>query len=169
MRARREHGENIVISQCSHRALTVRSQCSHRVLKVFPLSSQRFLTVFSVSSRRVRTVPSPCSHLVFTVASPCSHSVLIVSCCRSALQEFLLCVFSQCYDGVPTRSCRVINVFVHLLCSHRVLILFLLWSHSVLIAASQCFRNYVLSQCSRCVRIVLPWRSHRVLTCARCV
>ena len=169
MRARREHGENIVISQCSHRALTVGSQCSHRVLTVFPLSSQRFLTVFSVCSRRVRTVPSPCSHLVFTVASPCSHSVLIVSCCRRALQEFLLCVFSQCYDGVPTRSCRVINVFVHLLCSHRVLILFLLWSHSVIIAVSQCFRNYVLSQCSRCVRIVLPWRSHRVLTCARCV
>ena len=95
MRARREHGENIVISQCSHRALTVGSQCSHRVLTVFPLSSQRFLTVFSVCSRRVRTVPSPCSHLVFTVASPCSHSVLIVSCCRRALQVFLLCVCSH--------------------------------------------------------------------------
>ena len=155
MRARREHGENIVISQCSHRALTVCSQCSHRVLTVFPLRSQRFLTVFSVCSRRVRTVPSPCSHRVFTVVSPCSHSVLIASCCRRALQVFLLCVLSQRYDCVPTRSRRVINVFVHLLCSHRVLLLFLLWSHN--------------SQCSRCVRIVLSWRSHRVLTCERCV
>jgi hypothetical protein len=126
VRARREHGENIVISQCSHRALTVGSQCSHRVLTVFPLSSLRF---------------SQCSQYVLAVFAPCPRRARIL---YSQWPHHVLTVFSSC------RVVAVLSRSSYCVCSRNVMMVFPL----VLAESSMCSCIYyvrtVFSSCSCC-------------------
>ena len=120
-----------MISQCSHRALTVGSQCSHRVLTVFPLSSQRF---------------SQCSQYVLAVFAPCPRRARIL---YSQWPHHVLTVFSSC------RVVAELSRSSYCVCSRNVMMVFPL----VLAESSMCSCIYyvrtVFSYCSCCGLTVL--------------